>query len=179
LVARATAYRDPGCFGMLVERHQSRVRGYLRQLARDRVLADDLAQETFMRGWEKLATFSGRGRFSAWLLSIAHNTFLQWMRRSTRESRLLADVGMQAKSETPDAATGRGPAGDDAADLPRFLAVLSDEERAVMVLAYGYGYSHGEIVEVTGMPLGTVKSHLHRAKARIRERFGLEGSANA
>ena len=51
--------------------------------------------------------------------------------------------------------------------------MLSEEERSVLVLSYAYGYSHAEIVEVTGLPLGTVKSHIHRGRARVRAAFDL------
>lgn len=164
---------------MLVERHQSRIRGYLRQLCGNPAAADDLAQETFIRAWDKLATYSGRGRFSAWLMSIAHNAFLQAVRKTGREARRLSDLAAESGDGATHGASVSAPFDGELADLPRLLSVLSEPERAVMVLSYGYGYSHGEIAEVTGMALGTVKSHIHRAKARIRARFDLEGPGDA
>ena len=59
--------------------------------------------------------------------------------------------------------------------MPRFLAVLSPDERRTMILVYAFGFSHGEASDVMGMPLGTVKSHVRRGKEKIRERFGFEG----
>ena len=59
-------------------------------------------------------------------------------------------------------------------DLPILLGVLSEDERAVLVLAHGLGLSHSEITEATSMPLGTVKSHLRRGKQRIRDAFGIQ-----
>lgn len=67
----------------------------------------------------------------------------------------------------------------DTADLERFLAVLTPDERVVMILGYGHGMSHGEISDTTGFPLGTVKSHIRRSKIRLRERFRLEEPIDA
>lgn len=161
---------------MLVIRHQSRVRGYLRHLCGDYSVADDLAQETFIRAWDRLSSFRGRGAFPAWLLSIAHNLFLQSVRKSGRERRLMAQL--QFYSEKAGAGVPSSPpvAEGDLLDLPRLLEPLSAQERAVIVLGHGYGYSHGEIARVTGMPVGTVKSHIRRGKLRIRETFHIEGS---
>ena len=64
------------------------------------------------------------------------------------------------------------------ADLPRMLAILKEDERVTMVLCYAYGMSHREITELTDMPLGTVKSHIRRGAARIRDRFDLGSRAH-
>ena len=179
LVAQAAALRDRESFSMLVTRHQAKVRGYLRQLSRDPATADDLAQETFIRAWDKLASFSGKGRFLSWLLAIAHKQFLQSVRKSKRDERLLE--GLENESSVHGDEPGARPAATDSdqVDLPRLLSVLSEPERTALVLAYGYGLSHGEIVEVTGMALGTVKSHVHRGKERIRKRFDPEQTDHA
>jgi RNA polymerase sigma-70 factor (ECF subfamily) len=172
LAAEAAACRDEAAFGELVRRHQGRVRGYLAKVSGNAALADDLAQDTFIRAWDRLASYRGSGNFSAWLMKIAHNEFLQSLRRTARERRLsqqLVDEG--GDGELPSTLGGRPDAG--VTDLPRLLSVLSEEERSVLVLSYAYGYSHAEIVEVTGLPLGTVKSHIHRGRARVRAAFDL------
>ena len=64
------------------------------------------------------------------------------------------------------------------ADLTRMLAALTEEERVAMVLCYAYGMSHREITELTEMPLGTVKSHIRRGAARIRDRFDVRSNAH-
>ena len=172
LLADALAYRDEVAFGELVRRHQGRVRAYLGKVAGDQARADDLAQETFIRAWDRLASYRGSGNFSAWLMKIAHNQFLQALRKSARDRRLTERLENESGGgELPSTQGGRTDAG--LTDLPRFLSVLSEEERAVIVLSYAYGYSHGEIVEVTGLPLGTIKSHIHRGRARVRATFDL------
>ena len=175
LVARALAARDQVAFAELVRRHQPRVRAWLRQLTRNAATADDLAQEVFIKAWDKLGSFTGQGRFAAWLMKIAYTEFLMDRRRGQGERRLA-----QAVAAGMDAEPAHDPAGEQSAatDLARMLAVLSAEERAAMVLCYAHGCSHTEASEVTGMPLGTIKSHIHRAKDRIRERFFPEESSH-
>ena len=167
LVAKAVASGDTAAFEELVRRHQSRVRNWLRHLTRDAAQADDLAQDTFIRAWHRLGSFHGRGKFSSWLMKIAYNNFLQSVRKRKRDQRLVdelkSDEIMTAKPEDESALL----------DLPKMLSVLTVDERVSMTLCYAYGFSHGDIAEVTEMPLGTVKSHLRRGKAKIRERFDL------
>ena len=168
LVARAVAARDQAAFGELVRRHQSRVRAWLRQLTRDAAAGDDIAQEAFIKAWDKLSTFGGQGRFVAWLMKIAYTEFLMAHRKAKGAKRRIAAVEAEvAESLVHD------PSGEEsvAGDLERMLGILADEERAVMVLCYAHGMSHGEASAVTGMPVGTGKSHVRRGKDKIRQRF--------
>ena len=173
LVAKAAALRDTRSFDLLVDRHQSRVRAYLRRMTREAALADDLAQETFIRAWDKLASFSGKGSFASWLMAIAHNQFLQAMRKMKRDRRLMDDVNATIKDFDMPSVTATSAIDSELPDLPKLLAVLTAPEQSVMLLGYGFGFSHSEITEVTGFALGTVKSHIHRSKAKIREKFRL------
>ena len=170
LVARALASPDTAAFGELVRRHQSHVRNFLRKLAGDYTLADDLAQECFLHAWDKLHTYSGKGTFIGWLLKVAYTTFLQSKRKSKRYAEILEEVGHVADAEERK---NTAPM-DEIGDLDRFLAVLSDEERAVMVMSYACGLSHREISEATAMPVGTVKSVIFRGKEKIRTRFDIQ-----
>jgi RNA polymerase sigma-70 factor (ECF subfamily) len=167
LVARFVATRDEAAFGALVVRHQGRVRNWLRQLVRDRTRADDLAQDAFIRAWERIGGLRDPAKFSSWLMSIAYTTFLQARRKRGSDDRML-----EAVKREPGPTSSPEP-GDAESDLPKLLAVLSDDERAAMTLCYAQGMSHSEITEVTGWPLGSVKSHIARGKAKIRERFGI------
>ncbi len=175
LVARAIATGDPADYDELIRRYQSDVRNWLRHLAGDPSRADDLAQETFIRAWERLRTISDGRKFKAWVMKIAYNMFLQSRRRQGREARLADALGREhlaAESHvtrSPDAGV---------ADLPRMLAALTGEERIAMVLCYAFGMSHREISEFTEMPLGTVKSHIRRGAARIRDRFDVRSSTH-
>lgn len=170
LVARVVSSHDTEAFGELIRRHQSHVRNFLRKLAGDFTLADDLAQDCFLHAWDKIATFSGHGSFIGWLLKVAYTTFLQSKRKSKRYAEILDEAGqvadMQSASYTqPD---------EEVTDLDKLLAVLDAEERAVMVMNYAFGLSHREISEATDMPVGTVKSVIHRGKEKIRSDFELK-----
>jgi RNA polymerase sigma-70 factor (ECF subfamily) len=170
LVSRVLSAQDAAAFGELVRRHQSQVRNFLRKLSGDMTLADDLAQDSFIHAWDKLHTFSGRGSFIGWLLRIAYTTFLQSKRRSKRYREVLEQAGQSAK------AAGRQhslPA-DEVTDLDKLLAVLDEEERAVMVMSYACGLSHREISNATSMPVGTVKSVIFRGKEKIRTSFDIK-----
>ena len=170
LVARAVSSQDATAFGELVRRHQSHVRNFLRKLSGDYTLADDLAQDCFIHAWDKLPTYSGRGSFIGWLLKVAYTTFLQSKRKSRRYAEILESAGHVADLETgsqslPD---------DEVTDLDKFLAVLTEEERAIMVMSYACGLSHREIGDATDMPVGTVKSVIFRGKEKIRNSFDIK-----
>ena len=170
LVARAIATGNPAHFDELIRRYQSDVRNWLRHLTGDPSRADDLAQETFIRAWERLHTISDGKKFKAWVMKIAYNMFLQSGRRQGREARLTDALGREQLASESHFTPSRDPS---VADLPRMLAALTEAERMTMVLCYAYGMSHREITELTGMPLGTVKSHIRRGASRIRGRFDL------
>lgn len=174
MIARVVALNDAVGFGILVDRYQGKVRGYLRQMTRESALADDLAQETFIRAWDKIASFSGRGSFSSWLMAIAHNQFLQAMRKSKRERQFLEEIDAETRERDIGPRAMTSSTSSELPDLPKVLAILTGPEQAVMMLGYGFGFSHAEITEITGLALGTVKSHIHRGKARIRAHFRLE-----
>lgn len=170
LVAKVVAQHDATAFGELVRRHQSQIRNFLRKLTRDTVLADDLAQDAFLHAWEKLHTFAGKGTFIGWLLKVAYTTFLQSKRKSSRYNEILEEAGHDA-----DARSGRRTEeSDEISDLDRFLAVLTNDERAVMILSYACGLSHREIGDAADLPIGTVKSIIFRSKEKIRESFDID-----
>ena len=170
LVARAVSSQDTAAFGELIRRHQSQVRNFLRKLCGDIALADDLAQECFLHAWNKLQTYSGRGSFIGWLLRIAYTTFLQSKRRSKRYAQVLEDAAFVAAAGS---GSYTGPV-DEVSDLDKLLAVLTDEERAIIVMSYACGLSHREITEATGLPTGTVKSVIFRSKEKIRTSFDIK-----
>ena len=170
LVARVVASGDTQAFGELICRHQSQVRNFLRKLAHDPELADDLAQDCFLHAWDKLRTYSGRGTFIGWLMKVAYTTFLQSKRKSKRYGEILEQAGHLADAESRSYTE---PV-DDVTDLDKLLGVLNEEERAVVVMSYACGLSHREISEATDQPVGTIKSLIFRSKEKIRTSFEIE-----
>lgn len=159
---------DHAAYGELVARHQGRVRGWLRHLCGDHADADDLAQEAFMRAWTRLGDLKDAARFSSWLMRIAYNEFLQSRRRAQKRQRLAERLAAEQ-----DVSGNRAPARppETAVELERVLSILSERERAVVILNYAYGYSHGEVSEMTGLALGTVKSLILRGNRKVREKL--------
>jgi RNA polymerase sigma factor (sigma-70 family) len=171
LIARVVVGDDRHAFGELVRRHQSAVRATLRKLASgNTALADDLAQETFLLAYRNLKSFRQEARFSTWLYRIAYNTFLADARKM-KELPLPEDADALAPAEVAD---GRGVARSAAMsiDLERAMAVLSDAERAAIVQCYHNDLTHEEAAEVLGCPIGTVKTHILRAKEKLKARLG-------
>ena len=159
---------DRDAFAELVRRHQSKVRAALRRLTKgDAALADDLAQETFILAWRNLKAFRFEARFSTWIYRIAFNAW-QSEARKRHEVRLDLDAdelppGSDAFDEMPDVASR--------IDLERAMATLSDGERAAIAACYYADLSHEEAAAALGMPLGTVKTHVMRAKLKLRARL--------
>jgi RNA polymerase sigma-70 factor (ECF subfamily) len=164
LIARVVARADARAFEQLVLRYQSLVRGFLRRLTADAAAADDVAQETFIKAYARLTQFRGDAKFGTWLIAIAYNEFRQMHRRRQQQDRITSAARQEIKSYDFDVHA-------ETLDLPKLLAWLEDDERVVLVLSYAHEYSHREISLVTGLPLGTVKSHLTRGKARILARL--------
>lgn len=155
---------DDAAYGELVRRRQTQVRQLLRRLCRDAALADDLAQQTFLQGWRSLASLRAPGAFGAWVRQLAVNTFLQHARlASTRSESTAPSTALEAASPTHESMVS------ERLDLDEALAQLPPEARLCVVLAYSEGMSHREIGEVTGLPIGTVKSHIFRGAAQLRQ----------
>lgn len=123
-----------------------------------------------MHAWDKLQTYSGRGSFIGWLLKVAYTTFLQSKRKSKRYAEILELAGHVADQES----RSQVQPNEEVTDLDKYLAVLTEEERAIMVMSYACGLSHREIGDATDMPVGTVKSVIFRGKEKIRNRFEIK-----
>ena len=170
LIARVLVHDDRHAFGELVRQHQSAVRGFLRRLTGGRhALADDLAQETFLAAYRDLARFRGGATFSTWLLGIAYNRFRSARRR---ERDTVEWSGEVPATEALPGYEGTVPAASAAVDLQQDLAAalaqLTEDERAAIHLCYAEGLTHEEASGVLGSPLGTVKTHVLRAKEKLR-----------
>jgi RNA polymerase sigma factor (sigma-70 family) len=163
LVARVLARDDRHAFAVLVRRHQASVRELLRRLtAGDQALADDLAQETFLRAYHALGSFRGEAKLSSWLLRIAHRIFLS-------DARAAAARRVEALDDPRDPPE---PADVVARhDLAGALRLLSAEERAALALTYAEDLSHEEAAAILDWPLGTLKTRILHAKEKLRARL--------
>lgn len=166
-LAEAARHGDKSAFSELVRRHQGTVRGMMRRLSGgSQADADDLAQMTFLQAWRRIDTYRG-GTVRSWLCTIAYREFLQ-KRRGDRNY----ETGGEADHEAAD------PGNPSIRfDTDRAIAGLPNDQRTAIILSIAIGMSHGEISAATGWPLGTVKSHLSRGKAALREKLAVYGAA--
>ena len=160
---------DDAAFGELVRRRRRLRRELWRRLCRDPALADDLSQAAFLQAWRSLPALKAPGAFGGWLRKLAVNLWLQHIRRHGREVPPL-DAGETVETFGYEATVG------EKLDLDRALELLPGDMRLCIVLAYVERMSHSEINDVTGIPLGTVKSHIARGSGRLREILNAYGS---
>lgn len=164
LIARVLLHEDQNAFGELVRQYQSNVRGFLIKMTNgDTYLADDLAQETFVKAWKKLVSFRGEGRFSTWLFGIAHNEW-RMNARQRKEVSLEELENLPPEPEQADAAA----ISHLRLDLAEAMKALTPAERAAIVLCCQNGLSHDEAAQALDCPLGTVKTNVLRGKAKLR-----------
>ncbi|MEY2493493.1 MAG: hypothetical protein QOH24_2444 [Verrucomicrobiota bacterium] len=163
LLARVLVDADQHAFGELVRRHQSPVRGLLRQLTRtDLELADDLAQETFIRAYKNIRSFRGEAKFSTWLYRIAYNVFRDDARKR-KELVGIDEAQLQSQADPQTADPGLRH------DLMSALAALPLHERSAIVLCCQNGLSHDEAARVLEIPLGTVKTNVLRGREKLKK----------
>ena len=177
LAGSEEAYAD------LLRRYERPVFTLVLRMVRDRSAAEDLAQEAFLKAFDRLATYDPERKFSSWLFKIAHNTAIDRLRR--REVHTVSldepvgeepDAPLRAvedtAAETPEQAAERAAL---SRAFTRVVGRLRPEYRQVVLLRYQAGLEYGEIAEETGFPLGTVKTYLHRARKELAELLESEG----
>jgi RNA polymerase sigma-70 factor (ECF subfamily) len=174
LVARALDGSQEA-FRELVERFERPVWSLVARMVQDPGTAEDLAQEVFVKAFRRLDSYDPGRKFASWLFKIAHNTTIDYLRRGGAETvpletdeerggNLLAVLA--APGESPLAAAERH---DLARALERAIALLRSEYREAVILFYVEGASYQEICDATGLPLGTVKTNLHRARKELAQ----------
>lgn len=160
LVIALACAGDDQAFAEVVRRRQGRVRKFMYHLCRNRARGDDLAQQVFLTMWRSLGQLRAAGAFDAWLRRIMITTWLEEQRRD--RLKLADDV-------EPEELAGRRDATAEWLDLDAALGRLPAPVRLCVVLAYNEGMTHPEIAAATGLPLGTIKSHIARGTVRLRE----------
>jgi len=173
LVVQARRGNQEAC-REIVRRYERPIFNMIVRMVRDRALAEDLSQDTFLKAFSRLDRYDPAYRLSNWLFKIAHNTVIDHVRK---QKSAALPIDSLSRGEDLSALDAGDPAARDPietlaqAELARAvdsaMASLRPEYRQVVVLRYQEELSHEEIARITGLPVGTVKSHLHRARAQL------------
>lgn len=163
LISRVVKSDDRKAFGLLVNRYQSRVRQSLRQWCHNHATADDLAQETFLKAYLGLKNFRQDAQLNSWLYRIAYRCFADFHHREKRYTPLEQDEESQQPSHNPVDQIHQQR------DLHWALKQLSDAQQLVLDLHLTQGFSQTEMTDITGLPLGTIKTHILRGREKLRQ----------
>ena len=174
-LVRAAQRGDLEAFNLLVQRHERPVFNVALRLLRDVGLAEDATQDTFIRAWQNIGTFQ-TGSVRSWLYKIATNRSYDMLRASARRPA----GSLEAEIVEIEPIWTSGGAGEESPDahalrrelsiyLERALTALPDDQRMVVLLVDVQGLDYHEVAEAMGIALGTVKSRLSRARAKIRQ----------
>jgi len=170
-------------FRELVRRYERPVFSLLYRMVRDRALAEDLAQETFIKVLNGIKSYKPEFKFSSWIFKIANNAAIDHIRRrsldtlsldgapdaETPEAMKATAIQLDAKSETPLQEVENRELGSA---IERAIGRLRPEYRACILLRHVEGYSYEEIADTLDLPLGTVKTYIHRARNELRGYLG-------
>jgi RNA polymerase sigma-70 factor, ECF subfamily len=178
-VDRALAERagagDSAAFRELLVRHQDRAFGLALRILRSRPDAEEAAQDAFLKAWRGLAGFRGDSSFATWLYRIVARTALD--RARTLGARRRRETPLESPDALPDMGPPQGV--DEERDrqrmiVSRLVGQLPDLQRAVVALYYYEDRSVDRVAETLELPIGTVKTHLHRARATLRRMWTRE-----
>ena len=163
------AFRD------IVLRYQRPVYGLIARMVRDPSRSEELAQDTFVKAFRALHTYDVERKFSAWLLTIAHHVAIDELRKCSLKTEPIEQMTedgertrdfADTKAPTPAALAERGQLANV---LQAAIARLRPEYREMVTLRYERALDYDEIAEIMGLPMGTVKSSLHRARKELAE----------
>jgi RNA polymerase sigma-70 factor (ECF subfamily) len=179
LVTRAVAGREDG-FEELVRRYQRPIAAYVYRMVGDYEAALDLTQEVFIKVYNSLRRYRSEFKFSTWIYRIAHNSAVDYLRRSnSREQALTSefegeqyDLPLESRRLSPEQESERA---ERRAEIEMVVRQLPTAYRELVQLRHAHDMSYDEIAEVTGLPLGTVKNRLFRAREVMRQQFVQRG----
>jgi RNA polymerase sigma-70 factor (ECF subfamily) len=181
LAALAARGRD-GAYRELLTRYERPVFSLVYRMVRDRELAEDLAQEAFIRAFNAISSYDPTYKFSSWLFKIANNHAIDHLRKrkldtvsihgspqaSSTEEVSRTSITLESREEQPDQYVESRELGGMVEDA---IGELRPEYRTVILLRHVEGYAYEEIAETMDLPLGTVKTYLHRARKELKERL--------
>lgn len=164
---------DQAAFGRIVQKYQVRLFNTMLHVVGSREEAEDVCQEAFVQAFVKLASFQGRSVFYTWLYRIAFNVSVS--RRRRKRAELSIDQHRERTGEEPedggDPPEERLLRDEQVQQVRDAIGTLNEEHRAILVLREMEGCCYDTIAEILDLPLGTVRSRLHRARLQLREQL--------
>ena len=179
LVATAAQGLEGG-FEELVRRYQRPISAYVYRMVGDYDCALDLTQEIFIKIYASLSRYRPEFKFSTWIYKIAHNAAIDHLRRNAGRERSISNGSesepqqliIESKGLSPEQQSERE---ERRIEIESVVRLLPTAYRELIVLRHSQDLTYEEIVEVTGLPLGTVKNRLFRAREMMRQQFLLRG----
>ena len=182
-LAKQAAEGRQRAFRELLTRYERPVFSLVYRMVRDRALAEDLAQEAFIRAFRAIGRYDPSYKFSSWIFKIAHNLTIDHLRRKrlktvsihgsphalTEEEQARTRPILESPEERPDAYVENKELGSQ---IEEAIGRLRPEYRAATLLRHVEGHSYQEIAEIMDIPLGTVKTYIHRARLELKEALG-------
>ena len=179
-LAAEAAAGSQRAFRELLERYERPVFSLIYRMVRDRALAEDLTQEAFIRAFRAIGSYNPGYKFSSWIFKIAHNLTIDHLRRKridtislqgshhaiTEEEQARTRPAVESPEERPDAHVENLELGSE---IEAAIGRLRPHYRTVTLLRHVDGYSYNEIAEIMDLPLGTVKTYIHRARLELKE----------
>ncbi len=179
-LATLAATGNEGAFGELLRRYERPIFSLIYRMVRDRALAEDLAQEAFIRAFNAVSSYDPRYKFSSWIFKIANNHTIDHLRRRkldtvsidgspharTAQEEEQTRLVLESTGENPQEYVENRELGDQ---IEHAIGQLRPEYRTAVLLRHVEGYAYDEIAEIMDLPLGTVKTYLHRARGELKE----------
>lgn len=162
---------DDQAFEVVYDRHCDAAFALAHRICGARAAADDACQDAFMDAWRAAGSYDPRGgSVRSWLLTIVHHRAIDHVRRITRtRDRTGGDEGAAGRLPARDDTQADALARAERTETLGLLEVLTEEQRRIVALAFYSGYSHSEIAEIVGLPLGTVKTRMRTGLATLRD----------
>ena len=174
-------------FRELLSRYERPLFSLIFRMVRDRTLAEDLAQEAFIRAFNAIGSYKPKYKFSSWIFKIANNHTIDHLRKRkldtvsidgspharTAEEEAQTRLVVESHDEAPDRYVEAKELGGQ---IEEAIGALRPEYRTAVLLRHVEGYSYDEIAEIMDLPLGTVKTYLHRARGELKELLAHTGS---
>jgi RNA polymerase sigma-70 factor (ECF subfamily) len=175
IVAAVRAGQRDAVLSAVLPQYRRKVYSLAWSIVKDSAIADDVAQDVFVKVWRSLPSFDGRASFSTWIYAITRNAAISALRQrrqqvSLQDEIVLAEAETALAARAPEAQEERGAAEEER--LATALANLPEKQRQVVTLFYLQGRSYDEVAEMLAMPLGTVKTLLHRARGQLAQAMG-------